>query len=165
MRHRHLALSLTVFSLLLAGCLQDATGPVQVACDPLLTTFSPAPADTVVAANGLRHVNLRAGAGTAATSGDIVEVHYALYVAPPALRESSCPTQQPLPPFTLGTDQVIPGFWQGIVGMQEGGVRRVIVPPALGYGEAGIPDQPGRPGIPRNATLVFDIQLVDIRNR
>jgi FKBP-type peptidyl-prolyl cis-trans isomerase FkpA len=158
MRHRHLALSLTVLSLLVAGCLPDSgTGPVEVPCDPLLLTFTPAPADTVVAANGLRHVNLRAGAGAAAASGDIVEVHYALYTTAGTLRERSCAGGTTFT-FVTGTDQVIPGFWQGVIGMQEGGVRRVIVPPALGYGPI-----PGHPL--RNETLVFDIQLVDIRNR
>jgi FKBP-type peptidyl-prolyl cis-trans isomerase len=57
---------------------------------------------------------------------------------------------------TLGASQVIPGFDLGIRGMKPGGVRRVIVPPALGYGN--VANGP----IPPNSTLIFDIQYVGL---
>ena len=60
-------------------------------------------------------------------------------------------------PFVVGTG-VIPGFSQGVVGMRVGGIRRVIIPPNLGYGAQGSP-----PKIPGNATLVFQIELVSVQ--
>ncbi len=58
--------------------------------------------------------------------------------------------------FTLGSSSVIPGWDKGLVGMQEGGLRRLVIPPSLGYGAA-------RYGsIPPNATLVFEIQLLKV---
>ena len=59
--------------------------------------------------------------------------------------------------FTLGRGEVIAGWDQGVLGMKVGGVRRLVIPPPLAYG-------PGRRGpIPPNATLLFDIELVDVQ--
>lgn len=60
--------------------------------------------------------------------------------------------------FQVGSGQVIPGFDMGVTGMQKGGKRRITVPPELGYGERGA----GRV-IPPNATLVFDLEVLNIR--
>jgi FKBP-type peptidyl-prolyl cis-trans isomerase len=59
--------------------------------------------------------------------------------------------------FVLGAGSVIQGWEQGIPGMKVGGIRRLIVPPALAYGASGSP-----PSIPPNATLLFEIRLNDI---
>jgi FKBP-type peptidyl-prolyl cis-trans isomerase len=59
--------------------------------------------------------------------------------------------------FTLGAGTVVAGFDKGIVGMRTGGVRRLIVPPSLGYGNSRYAS------IPPNATLVFDIELLDVQ--
>ena len=56
--------------------------------------------------------------------------------------------------FPLGAGQVIPGWDQGVVGMREGGRRKLIIPPELAYGAQGFP-----PDIPPNAALIFDIDL------
>ena len=64
--------------------------------------------------------------------------------------------RQPYPyPFNVG--QVIPGIDQGVATMRVGGKRRLVLPPALGYGAQGAP-----PVIPPNATLVFDVELVSV---
>jgi FKBP-type peptidyl-prolyl cis-trans isomerase FkpA len=60
--------------------------------------------------------------------------------------------------FTIGTGSVIKGFDQGIIGMQVGGQRRLIIPPDLAYGSS-----PPDPSIPVNATLLFDITLTSLQ--
>jgi len=60
--------------------------------------------------------------------------------------------------FVLGAGQVIPGWERGVAGMKEGGERELVVPARLGYGAKGSP-----PVIPPGATLVFEIELVDVR--
>lgn len=60
--------------------------------------------------------------------------------------------------FTIGAHEVITGWEQGVIGMKVGGTRRLIVPPVVGYGEAG-----KAPIIPPNAVMIFDIQLLDVQ--
>ena len=60
--------------------------------------------------------------------------------------------------FTLGIGQVIRGWDQGVTGMKVGGLRRLVLPPELAYGAGGSP-----PVIPPNATLVFEIELLDVQ--
>jgi FKBP-type peptidyl-prolyl cis-trans isomerase FkpA len=60
--------------------------------------------------------------------------------------------------FTLGAGTVIKGFDQGVTGMKVGGQRRIVIPPSLAYGTTG-----AGTAIPPNATLVFDVELVDVQ--
>ena len=107
--------------------------------------------------------DLRVGDGAEATPGTSLLVDYAGWLYDPAQPEQkgqqfdSSVGREPFS-FTLGAGRVIPGWDQGVAGMQVGGQRRLIIPPELAYGSAG-----AGAAIPPNATLVFDIELLDVQ--
>ncbi|NUP11979.1 MAG: FKBP-type peptidyl-prolyl cis-trans isomerase [Polyangiaceae bacterium] len=96
------------------------------------------------------------GAGRQATKGNKLTVHYVGKLANGLEFDSSRKRGTPFT-FELGAKHVIEGWDRGLVGMRVGGQRRLVIPPALGYGARGAP-----PNIPPNAVLVFDIELVAI---
>jgi FKBP-type peptidyl-prolyl cis-trans isomerase len=98
------------------------------------------------------------GTGTEGTAGKLFSVNYALYTYDPAGSAGRGVLLQSgtLPTFRQGTNAVIPGFDQGVVGMRVGGVRRLTIPPSLAYGAS----PPA--GIAPNAWIVFDIQLTNV---
>jgi FKBP-type peptidyl-prolyl cis-trans isomerase len=106
--------------------------------------------------------DLRVGSGTEATAGRRLSVHYTGWLYNPSGQDGkgqqfdTSVGRGPFP-FTLGAGQVISGWDRGVVGMRVGGQRRLVLPPELAYG-------PGGNGpIPGNATLVFDIELLDVQ--
>ena len=108
--------------------------------------------------------DVRVGTGADAAAGRRVTVNYTGWIYDPARPENKGQQfdssvgagRQPFP-FTLGTGAVIRGFDQGVIGMKVGGLRRVTIPPDLAYGSAGSGGV-----IPPNATLVFDIELLEV---
>ena len=97
--------------------------------------------------------DLKVGNGSEAVSGKKVAVYYKGWLSNGQLFDESVNSTFV---FTLGQRQVITGWEQSIIGMKIGGIRRIIVPPAVGYG-----DQAKGP-IPANSVLVFDVQLVAV---
>lgn len=95
------------------------------------------------------------GTGAAAKSGDQITVDYTGKLQDGTVFDSSM-GKTPFK-FTLGAGQVIPGWDQGLVGMQVGGKRTLTIPPSLAYGEQGAGGV-----IPPNATLIFDVELISI---
>jgi peptidylprolyl isomerase len=110
----------------------------------------------VKTASGLQYIDTKVGEGPAAQAGQKVSVHYTGYLTNGKKFDSSLDRGQPFP-LTLGAGQVIKGWDEGLVGMKAGGKRRLIIPPALGYGASGSP-----PVIPANADLIFDVEMVKI---
>jgi FKBP-type peptidyl-prolyl cis-trans isomerase FkpA len=143
--------------LLLAGCASRGPGG-GVATEQL--TFAPSLAVELgmmtSTASGLYHQDLRLGEGREARAGDRVAVHYAGWLPDGNLFDSTVPPTDPVR-FTIGRGEVIRGWEEGVVGMRAGGARRLVVPPNLAYGSRGLPG-----AIPRNATLVFQIELVEV---
>ncbi len=121
---------------------------------------SPAPQEAgreVVTPSGLRYRDLRVGEGTEATKGKTVEIHYTGWLEDNTKFDASQDPSLPLT-FRIGIDDVIQGWHQGVAGMKVGGRRRLVVPPELGYGKQGM----GRI-VPPNATLIFEVELVNVR--
>jgi FKBP-type peptidyl-prolyl cis-trans isomerase FkpA len=104
-------------------------------------------------------VDLRVGTGAEATVGRNVTVNYTLWLYNSAgFDNKGSRLEANTFPFTVGQG-VIPGFSQGTVGMRVGGLRRVVIPPSLGYGSQTTSD--GR--IPGNSTLIFEIELLSVQ--
>lgn len=91
--------------------------------------------------------------------GDTLHMHYTGTLQDGTEFDSSIPRGQPFV-FTLGTGQVIKGWDQGLLGMCEGEKRRLVIPSDLGYGDRGAP-----PKIPGGATLVFEVELLQIERK
>jgi len=107
-------------------------------------------------ADGLFERDFTTGQGPVAQPGDTVDVHYTGCLTNGKKFDSSYDRQEPFE-FVLGTGSVIPGWDEGLKGMQAGGKRRLVIPPGLAYGSRGAGTQ-----IPPDATLIFDVQLISV---
>ncbi len=107
-------------------------------------------------ASGLQYWEIAAGKGAAAVAGKQVKVHYTGWLTNGKKFDSSVDRGQPLE-FPLGAGSVIKGWDEGVAGMKVGGKRQLRIPPELAYGAGGAGGV-----IPPNATLIFDVELVDV---
>lgn len=145
-----------------------STAPAAIA-EKTATAPSAPPKATDAAATtanptSLVKTDVKEGTGAEATAGKVVSVHYTgwLYDAAAADKhgqkfDSSRDRGQPFD-FPLGGGRVIQGWDQGVQGMKVGGQRTLIIPADLGYGAAGAGGV-----IPPNATLIFDVELLDVK--
>ncbi len=121
-------------------------------------TPPPVTGQEITAGTGLKYIDIQVGTGATPQSGQTLSVHYTGWVQSNGSKfDSSLDRGEPFT-FVIGVGQVIDGWDQGIATMQVGGKRRLIIPPELAYGEQGFP-----PKIPANATLVFDVELLDVQ--
>jgi len=107
--------------------------------------------------SGLEYNEVEAGTGAQAVAGKTVSVHYTGKFQDGKVFDSSIPRGEPIT-FQLGAGRVIKGWDEGIALMKVGGKAQLVIPPNLGYGERGAGGV-----IPPNATLVFDVELVDVK--
>jgi FKBP-type peptidyl-prolyl cis-trans isomerase FkpA len=112
----------------------------------------------------LQIIDIEAGSGATAVAGQTVIVHYTGWLYEPESTDnkgpqfdSSVDRGEPFA-FPLGGGRVIKGWDQGVDGMQIGGKRRLIIPAHLGYGDRG-----AGAAIPPGATLMFDVELLDLK--
>lgn len=112
------------------------------------------PGQTKTTSGGVKYETLKAGDGAQAQPGQKVSVHYVGTLEDGQQFDSSRESDSPFA-FTLGAGQVIAGWDLGVAGMRVGEVRRLTIPPNLGYGSSGSP-----PVIPPNATLIFEVELL-----
>ena len=126
------------------------------------SSTSPSSSDSGV--TSLQSTDVKVGTGTQATSGRLLTVNYTGWLYSPGAADhhgsqfdsSRDPGRTPFT-FTLGAGSVIAGWDQGVLGMRVGGQRTLVIPPSLGYGNR------ATNGIPANSTLIFDIELLDVR--
>ena len=139
---RTIALAILLLALILSACAQT---PTKVTGAPTKTP------------SGLEYWDIKMGAGAVAQAGKDVKVDYTVWLTTGKKVDSSVGTGRPFD-FMLGAGQVIKGWDEGIAGMKVGGKRQLRIPPDLAYGAAGHP-----PGVPPNSTLIFDVQLIEVK--
>ena len=131
----------------------SANAPAAVVTSSTVTA-APAAGD-VVTSGALKYQDLKLGTGAVATRGKNVSIHYRGTSTDGKLVDDSRIKFVPTPfNFVLGTNSLIPGMEEGIEGMKVGGVRRITIPPELGYGNRALGD------LPANSTLIFEVELV-----
>jgi FKBP-type peptidyl-prolyl cis-trans isomerase FkpA len=106
-----------------------------------------------VGAAGLKTWDVTVGTGTPVATGQSVNVFYTGWLASNGTKFDS--RRSPSAPATFALSGVVQGFSQGLIGMKPGGIRRIFIPSALGYGAAGNP-----PAVPANADLIFEVKLI-----
>ena len=148
MRVRSLLLAMLVSACGSSGDKGEGGFASELGIDPASLTSLP---------NGLRFQDLSAGQGAEAVAGRTAVVHYTGWLTSGKKFDSSRDAGQPFA-FRLGAGQVIAGWDEGVAGMKVGGRRKLVIPAELGYGQAGAP-----PVIPPNATLVFDVELLEVQ--
>lgn len=107
--------------------------------------------------SGTTYEDLVVGSGKEATKGTTAVVHYTGTLENGTKFDSSRDRNEPFPVENLGSAPVITGWNEGLVGMKVGGKRKLTIPPAAGYGARGIGP------IPPNSTLIFDVELLDVK--
>lgn len=111
---------------------------------------------TVTTTSGLKYIDVVVGKGASPVTGKQVKVHYTGTLENGAKFDSSVDRKEPFS-FVIGVGQVIKGWDEGVMTMKAGGKRKLIIPSALGYGARGAGGV-----IPPNATLLFDVELLDV---
>lgn len=110
----------------------------------------------VTTASGLKYSDLVVGKGASPVAGKKVKVHYTGTLENGKKFDSSVDRNEPFS-FVIGVGQVIPGWDEGVMTMKVGGKRKLVIPSKLGYGASGAGGV-----IPPNATLLFDVELLDV---
>lgn len=148
-----------------AGVAQDPSGNantsatatvISIRTDAGMTDTPPAVNDPnwQIAPSGLGTWDIQQGSGLQVNSASNITVFYTGWLDDGTVFDSARDDGEPA---TFALANLIQGWQQGLIGMQPGGIRRLLIPPDLGYGGPGSP-----PNIPPNATLIFEIKLASV---
>ena len=159
-----------LLALFLAGCGSKKEKQAATKQSESATTEQQAPVTTApagphkfsddayeVTPSGLQYVIIEKTNGAQPQKGDFVVVHYTGWLTDGTKFDSSYDRGEPIT-FQLGTGQVIPGWDEGIALLHKGEKAQLVIPPDLAYGSRGVGP------IPPNATLIFEVQLIDIKS-
>lgn len=156
-----LALTVVILFFILPGLFFNISQPIQdeqtislPAGSQEQTTLNAMPIENITELIAADEV---VGTGATAEAGDSVTVNYVGALTNGQVFDASANHSTEGFTFNLGAGQVIRGWEEGIVGMKEGGTRRLIIPPAYAYGDRGVGGV-----IPPNATLVFQVELLKV---
>jgi peptidylprolyl isomerase len=141
----------------IATQLTQPTTTVTQENNTLIKSNTMSEANVVTTPSGLKYVELVAGTGETPKTGENVNVHYVGTLEDGTKFDSSRDRGQPFS-FKIGIGQVIKGWDEGVITMQVGGRRQLIIPSELGYGARGAGGV-----IPPNATLIFDVELLGVK--
>jgi FKBP-type peptidyl-prolyl cis-trans isomerase FkpA len=163
--HRAAMSSVPAFlSVFVLVAMQGVTAVAVSAQAPPATLSTQGSSKLNAMSNELKKTDTKQGTGAEAVTGKPVIVHYTGWLYDPAKPDgkgtkfdSSRDRQVPFG-FFLGAGRVIKGWDEGVVGMKVGGQRTLIIPPAMGYGDRGAGGV-----IPPNATLIFDVELIEVK--
>ena len=140
--------------ILVSACTKKAEAPVSNTPPPVPVAV--APAQPVADVTEMKIEDIKVGTGAVAEVDKNVSVHYTGWLTNGKKFDSSKDRGEPFT-FPLGGGRVIKGWDQGVAGMKVGGVRKLTIPPSLGYGPRGAGGV-----IPPNATLVFEVELLGV---
>ena len=143
-------LALGVVTLAAGSCGDDMTGPQAIEEVEFAPSLGIDLAAMTRTPSGLYYEDIALGSGDPAAAGNEVEVAYTGWLTDGTSFDSGAFS------FVLGAGQVVRGFDEGVTGMRVGGVRRIIIPPELGYGSQ------GRGAVPPDAIMIFRIELLSI---
>ncbi len=115
-------------------------------------------ADFIITDSGLKYHDFEEGDGVSPEAGQIVEVHYTGWLEDGTKFDSSLDRGMPFA-FPVGMEYVIPGWDEGVASMKIGGKRQIIIPAELAYGQEGAGEV-----IPADATLIFEVELLEIQS-
>ncbi len=149
-RYAALVLAITLF----ATC-KSPTEPMPPDSENTPVPREVAEGDYIVLSDGLKYYDFVVGTGDPVKNGDLVTVHYHGWLTDNTLFDSSHLRDRSFS-FQIGNGRVIQGWELGILGMQSGGQRQLVIPPGLAYGNQ------GQGSIPPNATLIFEVTLLSI---
>jgi peptidylprolyl isomerase len=132
-----------------------------VAIGASTTATAQAPGKTMTTQSGLQITDIKVGTGATPKTGQTCVMHYTGWLYQDGAKgkkfDSSVDRGEPFE-FPIGQRRVIAGWDEGVASMKVGGKRALIIPPALGYGARGAGGV-----IPPNATLIFEVELLDVK--
>lgn len=144
------AAGLAIAAVASMACGDDMTGPQSIEDAEFASSLGINLANFTRTSSGLYYEDIAEGSGDPAAAGQEVEVAYAGWLKDGTEFDSGAFS------FTLGAGQVVRGFDEGVTGMRVGGIRRIIIPPALGYGSQ------GSGPVPPDAIMIFRIEVLSI---